>query len=302
MFTPPKRPDGVFRLPKDAINWNRDKIESWCREKLCGAPPSKPKQADTGIELEWKDVKTYAGRNLELSTSFKGLVIGEVFERAIQPPLDRKGSKNTSGEDSLLDNISDVDKVKEIEEKSENFWNDIEALVLWYNRHEMKDCHTAKDMWRAGEAMQAIKENANKGIDYDFVGDTHLYYSIEAWGIGIGGYRAYSLIQSLELYRWLREEGSEHPFLKHRTSPTMKFIMAENRENHKRRYNLFSAFDSGPLRGISDLQLEWVLGMSLASFPHQDRLEELQSIRETLACGNSLSAEEEDVLRELLAE
>jgi hypothetical protein len=301
VFTPPKRPDGAFRLPKNAINWNRDKIESWCREKLCGAPPSKPKQADTGIELEWRDVKMYAGRNLKLSTSFKGLVMGGVFERAVQPPMTRKGSKKTSSEESLLNNISDIKKTNVIEEKSLSFWDEVEALVGWYNRYEMKGVHTAKEMWRAGEAMQAIKENANKGIDFEFVGDTHLYYSIEAWGTGIGGYRAVSMIHSLELYRWLREEGSEHPFLKHRTSPTMKFIMAEH-GNRERRYNLFSAFDSGPLKGVSDLQLEWVLGMSLTSFPHQDRIEELQSIRETIACGNSLSTEERNTLTELLAD
>jgi hypothetical protein len=71
----------------------------------------------------------------------------------------------------------------------------------------------------------------------------------------------------------------------------MKLMMKEG-ENRERRMNLFLAYNSGPLMGMSDEQFGWMLGMSENTFPTPGRWNDLQSLREKIAKGEDLSEEE----------
>ena len=160
-----KRPGGTFRLPKQAAKWTIYEIQRWCREQLCGAPPAKPVDPQTGIELKWIDVKYHAGRDVQLSSNFKGLVINGEFVMAHNGPMTAaRSTTRKKKSDSILDNISDPKIITTLEDNASRFWGEIDQLVSWYNIQDMQGCHTVEKMWLAGKEMQQIQENPQAAL------------------------------------------------------------------------------------------------------------------------------------------
>ena len=302
-FVRPRFPREEVRLPKEATKWTVHQVQVWCREKLCGAPPANPIEVGPDEEIKWKEVKLYAGRKIKLRTNFKGLIIDNEFQMEHTLPMSQSGTRSIGGHVGL-DNIGDVSAIEDNIDGLEKFWSMVKDLVDWYNQVDMKNhLRPSGMMWRAGKEMHDIKYEANSGFDFEIVTDDNMRYSVKAWGVGHpkNGYGETQLEQCLKLYHWLPDADESHPILQHRTTPIMKLIRAESK-NSDRRMNLFNAYDSGPLKRLSDEQLNWALGLSEGSFPHPDRWDELRDLCDTIADGGSLSDDQTGTLKSILSE
>jgi hypothetical protein len=290
-----RRPKGTYPLPEEAKGWTVHEIKIWCRKKLCGAPPANPIDPQNDIELKWNEVKLHAGKRISLHSNFPGLIMNDVFNMATEgtPPMTANKKTRELSSDSILQNITNSDMVVGLEGANDMFWSGVKNLVDWYNQEDMKDRHNGKMMWQAGKEMLNLQQNVNKKLGSDYVREVSLYYSIEQWGVGLtkNGYGKRQLYCCLEMYKWLGEENLDHPIMESRTNPVMKLMMKEG-ENRERRMNLFLAYNSGPLMGMSDEQFGWMLGMSENTFPTPGRWNDLQSLREKIAKGEDLSEEE----------
>jgi len=294
----------TVRLPKEASNWTQHQIQEWCRKKLCGAPPAIPKEENSGADIDWKQVKNYAGRKLSLKSHFPGLIFnGKFIHSSPTLPMTKKGSRSKGGHIGM-DNITDVSKVKSNLDVLDQFWKMIEELIEWYNQVDSKNySKPCLMMWKAGKRMNEIMEQANSSADWELITKDSMRYSVAAWGVGHpkNGYGETQLEQCLKLYHWLPDADESHPILQHRTTPIMKLFMAESKDSD-RRMNLFNAYDSGPLKGLRDEQLNWALGLSKRSFPHPSRWDELRELCDTIADGGSLSNDQTSILTSILSE
>ena len=281
---------GSFFVPEDVKKWTIHEIQVWCRGKLDGAPPAKPIDSENGLELKWNEVKLYTGKKIKLHSNFKGLIINNKFEMAYTAPMTVDGETRKQDSSQTLDNITDPDKLINLQDVNARFWSSVKDLVDWYNVEKMRNCHTGEMMWRAGKEMDIIQQTANEKLDLKYVAPVNLYYSIQEWGIGHekNGYGKQQLQKNLEMYQWLGNSSEKHPIMKHRTNPIMKLIMMEG-SDRTRRMNMFTAYDSGPLKGLSDQKFGWAIGMSENTFPTPGRWNDLQSLREKIAKGEDLS-------------
>ena len=304
-FVKPKFPRGEYKLPSEAAKWTVHQVQVWCRERLGGAPPSNPIEVGSDEEIKWNEVKLYAGRKIKLRTNFKGIISDDSFQMEHTLPMTHSGTRGSGGHVGL-DNIGDVLAVGKNIEVLEKFWNMIQELVDWYNQVDMKNHPNPSGMmWKAGEEMHEIMSRTNTDFTEELmlVTPDNMRYSVAAWGVGHAknGYGETQLEQCLKLYHWLPDADESHPILKHRTTPIMKLIMAESNDP-SRRMNLFNAYDSGPLSGLDDKQLDWALGLSEGSFPHPDRWDELRELGDTIADGGSLSNDQTSILTSILSE
>ena len=292
---------GTYLLPKEASRWTIHEIKIWCRKKLCGAPPANPIDTQSGIELKWPEVKRYAGNRLSLRSNFSGLIINNVFEMADTAPLTGGKKARSSPTDSILQNIANPDKINALEEANELFWKGVKELVDWYNRDNMQGRHDVGMMWRVGKEMLDIKQEVNEKMGYEYVTESNLRYSIEEWGIGHEkrGYTNQQVSHCLETYKWLQEDHGNHPIMKHRTNPIMKLIQMESKDR-ERRMNLFMAYHSGPLKGLTDDQFGWALRQSPSTYPNLEKWDKILEYNQKIATGLNLSDTEISEFRNLL--
>jgi hypothetical protein len=255
------------------------------------------------VDLKWGEVKHYAGRKIRLRTNFKGLIIDNEFRMEHTLPMSQAGTRSSGGHVGL-DNIGDVSAVADNIDGLEKFWGMVKGLVDWYNQVDMKNRPNPSGMmWKAGKEMHGIMHQTNSGSSEELVTQDNMRYSVYAWGVGHpkNGYGVTQLEQCLKLYYWLPDADESHPILQHRTTPIMKLIRAESKDSD-RRTNLFNAYDSGPLKGLSDEQLTWALGLSEDLFPNPDRWDELRALGDTIAGGGSLSDDQTSTLTSILSE
>jgi len=304
-FSPPKGTRKKVKLPTKATSWTQHEIKCWVREQLGGAPPARPKDIETNTHLKWSEVKQYAGQILELSSGFGGLIINGGWEMPdFVAPFTRskyeKGKDSTGHDQTMMSDLGDRNLTELKAETSERFWGAVRDFVDWYNQTDMKNEHNGGHMWKAGREMLKILELSN---DSYFINEENLFYSIAQWGDGHpkNGYGSSQLNRCIDVYKWIGDV-DEHPAFKHRTTPLMKLMMW--RTDASRQNNLFNAFDSGPLQGITDNQLNWVFA-SADSQPNRDfklssdDWNEMLQLREQIANGTENSGDGER-LREIL--
>jgi len=304
-FSSPKGTRMTVKLPVKAAKWTQHEIKCWVRKQLCGAPPAKPKDVGTNTHLGWPEVKQYADQMLELSSGFGGLIInGKWHMPDFVAPFTRSkyqwGKDSTGHDQTVMSDLGDRKITQKKEDTNKRFWDAVSDFVGWYNQTDMKNEHNGGHMWKAGREMLKILELSN---DSYFINEENLFYSIAQWGDGHpkNGYGATQLNRCIDVYKWIGDV-DDHPAFKHRTTPLMKLMMW--RTDASRQDNLFNAFDSGPLQGITDSQLNWVFAKEdsppNADFKlSDDDWNEMLQLRERIA--NSTENSEDGVrLREIL--
>ena len=293
-----ERADRVVMVPRKAKleDWTEARAQEWARnEVLFGGPPAKPQDPGTGEVIDWASLKDRAGTQVRIRAQPMGLILtGSDGSRRYVPGDATTGA---GGEGfSMGSTVNEMRAGAALESRIREF---ARAEVERYNKRSTaqvrsREARTAsREFWEAGRRIREFIQSTPQASQ------DRVWFSLEQWGRGLGGYGKAWLEGATYMYDWLPHIESGHPVFLLSETRIMNIIRSTNSSDERAR--LLSACIDGPFRDLKDEEFKWVTGQSPGTFPlGGDSFARFQTIGLEIRQVGVLASATHDLLNETL--
>ena len=267
MKAKPERADKRVVVPKAAATekWTAERAQEWARiEVLAGGPPDKPEDPNTGIKVEWADLKDIPGQKIRIRARPMGLIL--VFENGTRRFAAGDATSSSGGSDfpvgtgteAMRKKADEERRIREFAKKEIDLYN---KKVVKHIR-ESQNRFATREFWESGCRIDEFLLN-NKDITRD-----QLLHSLEQWGRGRYGYGREMFEYATYFHEWKRGVHVQDNVFQLSETRVMNIIRASKVDEHRSR--LLQACTNGPFKELADEEFKWITGQSSGTFPIED--------------------------------
>ena len=292
-----ERADKVVTVPERAANenWTADQAQEWARkEVLAGGPPAAPEDPSTGTTIKWNRIREWAGRRVRIRAQPMGLIIANPDGSKRFYPGDATTGTGSGGF-SIGTSTKQMREQASVEASLRKF---AQAEIQRYNKgitgriREEERRVATREFWQAGKRIRDFIESSPKVVQ------DQVWYSLEQWGRGEGGYGKNWLEYATYFHDWKPDIPRDARIFTLSETRVMNILRA-SKDPEKRNRLLVACLD-GPFIDFSDEDFKWITGQSKGTFPLNPKIfEEFTFLGEKVALGKLLSVTDIDRIREI---